>query len=218
MAEKTCVVVVDDHALLRRGVVRALALDDTIEVVAEGASATDAVELTKMYSPDLILLDISMPGNGIEAARAIRDLATSTRVVMLTVSGDEDDVTHALEAGAVGYLLKGTDALDLITAVKSVRAGESFISPNLALRILSDDAQVKANPLSALSEYEKHTLCLISEGLTNREIGEKLAMTEKAVQDNVTDIFRKLKARNRAEATLVVEQVWGAFQNRAKLH
>ena len=218
MAEKTCVVVVDDHALLRRGVVRALALDDTIEVVAEGASATDAVELTKMYSPDLILLDISMPGNGIEAARAIRDLATSTRVVMLTVSGDEDDVTHALEAGAVGYLLKGTDALDLITAVKSVRAGDSFISPNLALRILSDDAQVKANPLSALSEYEKCTLCLISEGLTNREIGEKLAVAEKTVQDNVTDIFRKLKARNRAEEALVVEQVWGAFQNRAKLH
>jgi two-component system, NarL family, nitrate/nitrite response regulator NarL len=218
MAEKTCVVVVDDHALLRRGVVRALALDDTIEVVAEGASATDAVELTKMYSPDLILLDISMPGNGIEAARAIRDLATSTRVVMLTVSGDEDDVTHALEAGAVGYLLKGTDALDLITAVKSVKAGESFISPNPALRILSDDTQVKANPLSALSEYEKCTLCLISEGLTNREIGEKLAVAEKTVQDNVTDIFRKLKARNRAEAALVVEQVWGAFQNRAKLH
>jgi two-component system, NarL family, nitrate/nitrite response regulator NarL len=218
MSEKTCVVVVDDHALLRRGVVRALALDDTIEVVAEGASATDAVELTKMYSPDLILLDISMPGNGIEAARAIRDLATSTRVVMLTVSGDEDDVTHALEAGAVGYLLKGTDALDLITAVKSVKAGESFISPNLALRILSGDAQVKANPLSALSEYEKCTLCLISEGLTNREIGEKLAVAEKTVQDNVTDIFRKLKARNRAEAALVVEQVWGGFQSRAKLH
>jgi two-component system, NarL family, nitrate/nitrite response regulator NarL len=218
MAEKTCVVVVDDHALLRRGVVRALALDDTIEVVAEGASATDAVELTKMYSPDLILLDISMPGNGIEAARAIRELATSTRVVMLTVSGYEDDVTHALEAGAVGYLLKGTDALDLITAVKSVKAGESFISPNLALRILSDDAQVKANPLSALSEYEKCTLCLISEGLTNREIGEKLAVAEKTVQDNVTDIFRKLKARNRAEAALVVEQVWSAFQSRAKLH
>jgi DNA-binding NarL/FixJ family response regulator len=218
MAEKTCVVVVDDHALLRRGVVRALALDDTIKVVAEGASATEAVELTKMYSPDLILLDISMPGNGIEAARAIRDLATSTRVVMLTVSGDEDDVTHALEAGAVGYLLKGTDALDLITAVKSVKAGESFISPNLALRILLDDTQVKTNSLSALSEYEKCTLCLISEGLTNREIGEKLEVAEKTVQDNVTDIFRKLNARNRAEAALVVEQVWGAFQSRAKLH
>lgn len=218
MAEKTRVVVVDDHALLRRGVVRALELDDTIEVVAEGASATDAIELTRMHAPDLILLDISMPGNGIEAARAIRDLAIPTRVVMLTVSGDENDVTHALEAGAVGYLLKGTDVQNLITAVKSVKAGDSFISPDLALRILSDNAQVKANPLSSLSESEKHTLCLISEGLTNREIGEQLAVTEKTVQDNVTDIFRKLKARNRAEAALVVKQVWGGFQSRVKLH
>lgn len=218
MAEKTRVVVVDDHALLRRGVVRALALDDTIEVVAEGASATDAIELTRMHAPDLILLDISMPGNGIEAARAIRDLAISTRVVMLTVSGDENDVTHALEAGAVGYLLKGTDVQNLITAVKSVKAGDSFISPDLALRILSDNAQVKASPLSSLSESEKRTLCLISEGLTNREIGEQLAVTEKTVQDNVTDIFRNLKARNRAEAALVVKQVWGGFQSRVKLH
>lgn len=218
MAEKIRVVVVDDHALLRRGVVRALALDDTIEVVAEGASATDAIELTRMHAPDLILLDISMPGNGIEAARAIRDLVIPTRVVMLTVSGDENDVTHALEAGAVGYLLKGTDVQNLITAVKSVKAGDSFISPDLALRILSDNAQVKANPLSSLSESEKHTLCLISEGLTNREIGEQLAVTEKTVQDNVTDIFRKLKARNRAEAALVVKQVWGGFQSRVKLH
>ena len=217
MADKTRVVVVDDHALLRRGVVRALALDDTIEVVAEGASATDAIELTRMHAPDLILLDISMPGNGIEAARAIRDLVIPTRVVMLTVSGDENDVTHALEAGAVGYLLKGTDVQNLITAVKSVKAGDSFISPDLALRILSDNAQVKANPLSSLSESEKHTLCLISEGLTNREIGEQLAVTEKTVQDNVTDIFRKLKARNRAEAALVVKQVWGGFQSRVKL-
>jgi two-component system nitrate/nitrite response regulator NarL len=218
MAEKTRVIVVDDHALLRRGVVRALELDDTIEVVAEGASATDAIELTRMHAPDLILLDISMPGNGLEAARAIRDLAIPTRIVMLTVSGDETDVTHALEAGAVGYLLKGTDAQNLVTAVESVKAGDSFISPNLALRILSDNAQVKANPLSSLSEFEKHTLSLISEGLTNREIGEQLAVTEKTVHDNVTDIFRKLKARSRTEAALVVKQVWAEFHSRVSLH
>ena len=143
MSEKTCVVVVDDHALLRRGVVRALALDDSIKVVAEGASAADAVELTKMYAQDLILLDISMPGNGIAAARAIRDLATPTCVVMLTVSGDEDHMAHALEAGAMGYLLKGTNAQDLIAAVKSVKAGGPFISPNLALPMLSNNAQVE---------------------------------------------------------------------------
>jgi DNA-binding NarL/FixJ family response regulator len=217
MCERTRVVVVDDHALLRRGVIRALELDAMIEVIGEGASATDAVNLAMMYAPDVILLDISMPGNGIEAARAIRDLQTRARVVMLTVSGDEDDVMHSLEAGAVGYLLKGTAADDLISAIKNVKAGESFISPNLALHMLSDSAQVKASPLAALSENEKRTLFLISEGLTNREVGEQLAVTEKTVADDVTGIFRK-QARGRIEAARGVEQMSDELQSNVKLH
>jgi DNA-binding NarL/FixJ family response regulator len=217
MPEKTRVVVVDDHALLRRGVIRALELDATIKVVGEGASAKDAIDLAIMYAPDVILLDISMPGNGIEAARAIRDLQTSARVVMLTVSGDDGDVMHSLEAGAVGYLLKGTAAHDLITAVKNVKAGESFISPNLALNLLSYSAQVEASPLAVLSKDEKRTLFLISEGLTNREVGEQLAVTEKTVTDDVTGIFRK-KARSRVEAARGAEQVSGELQSNVKLH
>jgi DNA-binding NarL/FixJ family response regulator len=217
MCEKTRVVVVDDHALLRRGVVRALELDAMIEVIGEGASATDAVNLAMTSAPDVILLDISMPGNGLEAARAIRDLQTPARVVMLTVSADEDDVMHSLAAGAVGYLLKGTAAQDLIAAIKNVKAGESFISPNLALHLLSDSAQVKASPLAALSENEKRTLFLISEGLTNREVGEQLAVTEKTVTDDVTRIFRK-QARGRVEAARGAEQVSGGLQGSVKLH
>ncbi|QRM35197.1 response regulator transcription factor [Microvirga sp. VF16] len=136
MVEKTRIVVVDDHALLRAGLVRALALDPMIEIVGEGASAEEAIELAKVHAPDLILLDISMPGNGIEAARAIHGLPIPTRVVMLTVSGDDDDVLRAREAGAVGYILKGIDARDLIMAVTSVKAGGSFIAPDLAPRLL----------------------------------------------------------------------------------
>jgi DNA-binding NarL/FixJ family response regulator len=218
MTDRIRVVVVDDHTLLRRGVIRALALDAMIEVVGEGASTTDAIDLAKMHEPDLILLDISMPGDGIEAARAIRDLHTPTRVVMLTVSGDEDDVMHALEAGAVGYLLKGTDARDLITAVKTLSAGESFLSPSLALRVLADHAQVEVSPQLSLSESEKRTLGLISDGLTNREVGEQLAETERTVRDNVTGIFRKLTAKNRAKAELMAQQVWSGLQSRVKLH
>lgn len=217
MCEKTRVVVVDDHALLRRGVIRALELDAMIEVIGEGASATDAVHLAKTSAPDVILLDISMPGNGLEAARAIRDLQTPARVVMLTVSADEDDVMHSLAAGAVGYLLKGTAAPDLIAAIKNVKAGESFISPNLALYLLSDSAQVKASPLAVLTENEKRTLFLISEGLTNREVGEQLAVTEKTVTDDVTGIFRK-KARGRVEAERGADQKSGARPGSVKLH
>jgi two-component system, NarL family, nitrate/nitrite response regulator NarL len=218
MAEKTRVVVVDDHALLRRGVIRALTLDDMIEVVGEGSSAKDAVDLVAQYVPDLILLDISMPGNGIEAARAIRDLPTVTRVVMLTVSGDEDDVIRALEAGAVGYLLKGTDAVDLITAVQRVKAGESFISPNLALRLLTSNAQVESNSLPMLSEHEKRTLCLISQGQTNREVSEQLAVQERTVRYDVINIFRKLGVGNRTDATSVARQAWRELQSKLKFH
>jgi len=217
MCEKTRVVVVDDHTLLRRGVIRALELDAMIEVVGEGASATDAINLAMMYAPDVILLDISMPGNGIAAARAIRDLQASSRVVMLTVSGDEADVMHSLEAGAVGYLLKGTAAHDLITAIKNVKAGESFISHNLASHLLADIAQVKSNPLVALSEDEKRTLFLISEGLTNREVSEQLAVTEKTVTDDVTEILRK-KARGRVEAERGAQLGPGSLQSSTKLH
>jgi DNA-binding NarL/FixJ family response regulator len=218
MAEKIRVVVVDDHALLRRGVIRALELDDMIEIVGEGASAADAIKLAGTHAPDLIMLDISMPGNGIEAARVIHNLPTPTRIVMLTVSGDEDDVMHALEAGAVGYLLKGTDANELIAAVKCVRAGESFISQNLAIQILSSKDQAEGSSLTSLSEYEKRTLCLISEGLTNREVGEQLAVPEKTVRYNVINIFRKLKVTNCAKATIVAKQSWRELQSRMKLH
>lgn len=218
MAEKFRVVVVDDHELLRGGVIRALKLDDMIEIVGEGASGMDAINLAKVCAPDLILLDISMPGNGIEAARAIRDLPAPPLIIMLTASEDDDDLMCALEAGAVGYLLKGSNALDLIAAVKSVKAGGSFISPNLALRMLSKNAQAEASPLSSLSEYEEHALRLISEGLTNREVGEQLGITEKTVKSHVTNILRKLNARNRVEAALMAKRQWGERPNTPKLH
>jgi two-component system nitrate/nitrite response regulator NarL len=195
--------------MLRAGVIRALTLDDSIEIVGEGASAMDAIELAKTHELDLILLDISMPGDGIEAARAISSLPSPPQVVMLTASEDDDAVTQALEAGAVGYLLKGINAPDLISAVKSVKTDGSFISPSLALRLLSNRVQVEANPLSSLSESEERTLRLMSAGLTNREISEKLAVTEKTVKFHVGNILRKLNVRNRVEAALLAKQEWG---------
>ena len=209
MAEKIRVAVVDDHSLLRAGVIRALALDDMIEVVGEGASAMDAIELAKAHEPDLILLDISMPGDGIEAARAICNLPSPPQVVMLTVSEDDDDVTRALDAGAVGYLLKGIKSPELIAAVKSVQADGSFISPSLALRLLSNKAQAEADPMSSLSESEERTLRLVLSGLTNREIAERLEVTEKTVKFHVGNILKKLNVRNRVEAALIAKREWG---------
>jgi DNA-binding NarL/FixJ family response regulator len=218
MIEKTRIVVVDDHALLRAGLVRALALDPLIEIVGEGGSAMEAIELARIHEPDLILLDISMPGNGIEAARAIRELPSPPRVVMLTVSGDDDDVMAAVRAGAAGYILKGASAQDIIMAVTSVKAGGAFISPELALRLLSSNAQVQADPLSRLSEIEKSILRLISDGLTIRKVSEQLELADKAVEAHVTNILKRINATNPVGPEAIATQAWSELESSVKLH
>lgn len=208
MTEKIRVIVVDDHSLFRAGVTQSLEMDDMIEVVGEGASASEAIDLAKSLSPDIALLDISMPGNGIEAARQIRQLPSSPQVAMLTVSEDDDDVLNALDAGAFGYLLKGIRAQDLILAVKSVAAGETFVSPNLALRLLATKSRAEENPLTHLSEQEQRTLRLVAKGMSNYEIGEHLNVQERTVKYHMTNILKKLKVRNRVEATLIAKSKW----------
>ena len=210
MTDNIRVVVVDDHSLFRTGVVQTLALDISMEIVGEGGSAAEAVDLSRLQQPDVMLLDITMPGNGIEAAREILRLEHPPKVIMLTVSENDTDIARALEVGAVGYLLKGVKANDLIEAVRSVAAGGSFVSPNLTLRIL---AQVKArevaNPLAALTKQEERTLRLLATGLSNREIGQKLGVVEKTIKFHVTRILEKLKVRNRVEAAVIARREWG---------
>ena len=210
MADQTRVIVVDDHSLFRTGVIQVLEADKAIKVVGEGASGMDALQLASGHFPDVALLDVSMPGNGIETAEMIMKLPTPPKVVMLTVSEADDDIVRAVEAGAVGYLLKGISASDLVSAVKSVAAGGSFMSPNLALRLLSHlQKPSKANALSLLSIQEERTLRLVSNGLSNREVGEILGIVEKTVKYHMTKAMAKLGVRNRVEATLVARQGWG---------
>lgn len=210
MADQTRVIVVDDHSLFRTGVIQVLEADEAIKVVGEGSSGTDALQLASGNSPDVALLDISMPGNGIEIAEMIMKLPTPPKIVMLTVSEADDDIVRAVEAGAVGYLLKGISAPDLVSAVKSVAAGGSFMSPNLALRLLSHlKKPSKADALSLLSVQEERTLRLVSNGLSNREVGEILGILEKTVKYHMTKAMAKLGVRNRVEATLVARQCWG---------
>jgi DNA-binding NarL/FixJ family response regulator len=209
MAERIRVAVVDDHAMFRAGVIQSLGLDGDIEVVGEGGSASEAVQLAKKLAPDLILLDVSMPGNGIMAAREILRMPNPPRVAMLTVSEADNDVMGALDAGAVGYLPKGIQAADLVTTVRSLMGGSTFVSPNLALRLLSNKARAEAGPLASLSDQEKRTLRLVAKGLSNRQVGELLDVQEKTVKYHVSNILRKLRAKNRVEAVLVAKQEWG---------
>lgn len=210
MVDKISVVVVDDHPLFRAGVVQTLELDHDIKVVGEGGTAAKAIELSERLSPDIILIDISMPGNGIEATRKIVEKAGAPRVIILTVSEDDDKVIGALEAGAVGYILKGIEATHLIAAVKSVAAGNSFVTPHLTLRLLSGVKEMlMPGPLDALSEQEIRTLRLVAQGMNNREVGEELSIQEKTVKFHMTRIMAKLNVRNRVEASLLAQKEWG---------
>jgi two-component system nitrate/nitrite response regulator NarL len=215
MGDRIRVVVVDDHALFRAGVIQSLAFDGGIEVVGEGETAAEAVQLAKDLAPDLVLLDISMPGNGIEAAREILRMPGAPRIAMLTVSENDDDVMRALEAGAAGYLPKGIRTPELIAAVRSLRHGRTVVSPELALRALTNKVRAEASPLAFLSDQERRTLRLVASGLSNREVGEQLEVQEKTVKYHVTNILRKLKARNRVEAVLIAKQQWSDLGDRA---
>lgn len=207
------IVVADDHPLYREGVARTLSDDPVLTVVGQGADTDSAVELAARLKPDLVLLDLSMPGGGgIEALRRIRALEAPPRVAILTVSEDDDDVMRALKAGAIGYLLKGIGARELTAIVKDFARGQTYVSPTLAGRILSamrDGAARKAaSPLDELSKRETDILKLVADGKSNKEVGLVLELQEKTVKHYMTSILQKLQARNRVEAALMAREHW----------
>lgn len=207
------IVVVDDHPLYREGVARTLADDPAIEIVGQGGDTESAVELARQHRPDLVLLDLSMPGGGgIEALRRIKALANAPRVAILTVSEDDDDVMRALKAGASGYLLKGIGARELVTIVKDFARGQTYVTPTLAGRILNamrDGVARKApNPIDDLSKREEDILKLVAEGKSNKEVGLALDLQEKTVKHYMTSILQKLHARNRVEAAVIARDHW----------
>jgi two-component system nitrate/nitrite response regulator NarL len=206
------VVLIDDHPMLRDGVSLTLSSASNIDVVAQGENAQDAIHLSQTQLPDIILLDISMPGGGIEAANVITKTCPVVKIVMLTVSEREDDVMKSLQAGACGYILKGVGGNELIEIVGAIHRGDSYVSPGLAARMLSE---LKKKPLletdvqdifSELTAREEQILESISRGLSNKEIGSEYDITEKTVKHYVTNVLQKLQVRNRVEAALLAQK------------
>jgi two-component system nitrate/nitrite response regulator NarL len=202
MSDRMRIAVVDDHPLYRDGVMLTLRSAPDIDIVAEGATALDAVRIGKSHVPDIILLDVTLQGSGIEAAAQIKHACPSIKVVMLTASEDAAHVSAALQAGACGYILKGCSGPELLRILRAIQNSESYITPALATRLL---AQPKL-PITAppdLSLRENQVLELLSEGLMNKEIAIKLRLTEKTVKHYMTVLMQKLHVRNRVEAVLV---------------
>lgn len=211
MSERISIIVVDDHPLFRDGVVQTLKAEPDIEVVGQAMNAEQAMRLAKEHLPDVILLDITIPGGGLNVARAITAATPVVKIIMLTASEAEEDVLAALKAGARGYILKGVSGADLIKIVRDVYAGESYVTPALAASLLSDMQQARygqattPHPLDELTEREQEILEQVAAGLSNKEIAQRVALSEKTVKHYVTNILQKLQVRNRVEAALLAQ-------------
>lgn len=205
MNEPIRILVVDDHPLFRDGVVHSLASEPEFSIVGQAASGEEALRLACDLLPDVVLLDIGMPGwGGLLTAEKITTACPATKIVMLTVSEDEDKLLAAFKAGARGYVLKGVSARELANVVRGAAHGEVYVSPSLAAGILVALSRGhSADPLEELTERESAILTLVGQGLTNREIGARLHLSEKTIKHYITNILQKLQVRSRVEAALV---------------
>ena len=204
MSEIITVAVVDDHPLMQAGIVAALQNSGDFEVVGTGTSAQEAIRIAAEKQPHMILLDLSMPGGGLEAARHICANHPDVKVMILTVSEREDDVIAALSSGASGYILKGISGPELVATLHAVLRGETYVTPNLAARLLQQNKKPASpsEPVVELTIPEEQILQEVNAGPTNKEIARKLALSEKTVKHYMTSVLQKLHARNRVEAAL----------------
>ena len=205
-------IVADDHPLYREGVVRTLSAEPGISVAGVGASADEAVSMVARHMPDIVLLDISMPGGGLSAAQRIAEAYPAVKIVMLTVSEQDEDVHAALKAGARGYVLKGVGGAELVQLVHEVAKGESYVSPSLAARLLKEAGAAGPAPagrLDSLTEREREIVLLVADGMSNKEVARGLDLQEKTVKHYMTSILRKLQVRNRVEAAILARETLG---------
>lgn len=194
------VLVVDDHPVVRQGLVAVLEDDPELEVVGAVGSAEEAVVLAARARPDVVLLDLELPGlGGVEAIPGLLEANLETRVVVFTAYDTDERVFGALEAGARGYLLKGASVGEIVGAIRVVHAGGSQLEPRVATRLLGR-VSARERPSGRLSEREKTVLRLIADGLPSKQIARSLGITERTVKFHVTSILAKLGADNRAQA------------------
>ena len=195
------IVVIDDHTIVRDGLVQLLRSHADLEVVGAGGDGAAAVALCLEHRPDIVLMDLSMPGmDGVEATRQIVAQAPGAQVVVLTSFMDRDRIVAALGAGAIGYLLKDAEPDELIRGIRSAARGESPLDPRAARTMLS--AQRTPGPLDALTEREREVLALVAEGLPNKQIARRLEISEKTVKAHLTSVFRAIGVNDRMQAGL----------------
>lgn len=203
MSAKIRILVVDDHPVVREGLIAMLATQPDLEVVGEGASGPDALEAALRLQPDVVLQDLELPGyDGVDVIRRLRESGCSARVVVLTAFDRDEQIVGAIRSGADGYLLKGTPREELFRAIRVVHEGGSLIAPVVASKLLR---QVRDDP-DALTAREGEVLRLLSEGRSNKAIGRALFVSERTVKFHVSSILAKLGVSNRTEAAAVARE------------
>lgn len=210
--EQLKVLLVDDHEIVRQGLRALLEAEGDIVVVAEADSGTSAVSLASAHRPDVVVMDVRMPGgSGVEACRAIRDERPDAQVIMLTSFSDDEALFNSIMAGAAGFVLKQIRGRDLVDAIRTVGAGKSLLDPDVTKRVLERLRKAKFDErdpkLARLSAQEERILDMIGEGLTNREIAERIHLSDKTVKNYVSTILQKLDVARRAEAASYVARV-----------
>ena len=204
------VLIVDDHALFRRGLVMVLQQEDDIELVGEAGDGAEAVAIAQDKMPDVVLMDVRMPRRGgIEATTQIREVAPHTKILMLTISDEEADLYDAIKAGASGYLLKEISIDEVAAAIRAVHGGQSMISPSMASKLLTEFASMvkktDEKPPAAqprLTEREMEVLRLVAKGKNNRDIAKELFISENTVKNHIRNILEKLHLHSRMQAVV----------------
>ncbi len=201
--------IVDDHEVVRQGLVAVLDRRDEFQVVAEAGTVLESIEMARRHEPDIVIMDVRLPdGSGVEACREIRAELPATRVLILTSYPDEEAVLSAIVAGASGYLLKQIRARDLVAAIEAVGRGESLLDPAVTEKVLERVRRIAtgayADEVSQLTHQEQKILALVAEGKTNKEIAAEIFLSDKTVKNYVSSILSKLNLERRAQAAAFV--------------
>lgn len=210
---KIRVLIVDDHSLLRQGFSQLLGLESDIDVIGTAQNGEEAILMCLDLKPDVVLMDINMPKvNGIQALRRIKDIGITTKVIMLTIHDDREYLFETMNLGAEGYMLKDTDSESLVEAIRSVHSGSVYIHPALMDAYTTVYEKGSGNHLdpSNLTRREYEVIVFIAEGLNNKEIGDRLYISEKTVKNHVSNIFKKIGVNDRTQAAIY------AFKNNIK--
>jgi NarL family two-component system response regulator LiaR len=201
------VIIVDDHAMLRRGLGFFLRSFDDLELVGEAANAQEAIDLCAQVRPDVVLMDMMLPDmTGAEATRMIRQCHSDTQVIVLTSFQEEDLVQKALQSGAIGYMLKNVAASDLAKAIRDAHSGRSTLSPEATELLIQATRNTATRPSYGLTEREQHVLALLADGLSNAEIADKLVISIATVKFHVHNVLSKLGVSSRTEAVSLAWQ------------